>query len=232
MADRLLLPHLLLATLWTGSARSQMTEPPYHVPGSLLPVACILLAFIIIALCLIGSILICLSSLSSLDDEDEVIVGGAYGNNRKGKTTTPSHEGCKKDDPPTQQGAEEEDGGLALKVKQEMDCQSCVVSMDPYLCSTELRSTTRSLIQGVRIGEALRPTPQSGSAVSTSDSKKPELLGEERHKDIDREIVCVDISEEEIADQQWKTNTEAHANQTPHECFRHLNLDPEIIIRG
>lgn len=232
MADTSLPLHLLMVILCLDSAHGQTTDYPYHVPASLLPVACIIVAVSILVLCLIGCSLICLSTLATTDDDDnEMVVGGVSGNHTGGKTLTPKHDSYKRDDPPTRQKEE----GLALKVKWELDelSDDVTINMDPYHCGSELKNTTRSFFQGVGVGEAPQLIPAAGSVLSMPSRS----LEDVNLKDLDREVGeiasagVLDRNKERGDEQLWKIKV--HANRvTGEQGFRHMDRDPEIIVRG
>lgn len=232
MADASLLLHLLVVILCLDSVLGQTTDYPYYVPTSLLPVACILLALVILVLCLISFVLICLSTLVNTDDDGddhggETVVSGVSGNHKTGKTLTQKHDSYERDDPPTRQ----EDKGLALKVKWEPDelSDDVIINMDPYHCGSELKNTTRSLLQGVgRAGEAPQRIPASSGVLSTrSRSLEDVTLGSSR--DLDREASGIaSTGIERDGGLPW--TIKVHKNHE--QGFRHMDHDPEIIIRG
>lgn len=223
--QRSLLLLLLLAILSWGAAQRPTTDLPYSLSPSLLPVMCILLAIVILALCLIGFTLICLSALATTDDEEEGVV--VCSNHGRGKTVSVyKHASYERDDPPSPCMANRE--GLALKVQQKpdySDSNDVIINMEPYYHGSELKNSTRSLLQG------LKDIPVLGSAVCASDRNSTEA-SEGRSRHLER-----NVASEEPSDRHKEGSNELQLWRVPksqesEQAFRHLNQDTELIIRG
>lgn len=231
MDAKALLYVLLQVILSWGFAHGQTTEMPYQVPPALLPIMCILLAMAVLALCLIGFMLICLSALMPSGNDEESMIEGVDINQSNGKPFAPKHTDYEKDDPFSRQIAQGE--SLALKVQNTLeysDSNDVIINMEPYHHDgSELKNSTRSLLQGVRMG-SLEHVPASGNP-SMSDRYPGNLdcslcAEEGTSRPLERKVTgAVGMSErgkERLDKQLWRIKVEGD----------HVYQDTELIMRG